>query len=149
MVKVAPEAVVMPKVVPRSIHPVSGRPSPSTSMICLLVAPAGMPEPVGAQPEVGWAAGAAVGAAVAGAGRAVSAAVVPAAGAVVACVVVVGTGELAVPGGDGVVPVGSVALGAAPHALNSSAPTSTVTMAAPRRVDIVLAQPGVRGLIGG
>src|ERR1035437_3453049 len=48
---VAPEAVVIPTLVPPLIHPVSGRPSPSTSMTCLVTAPAGTPVPAGAHPE--------------------------------------------------------------------------------------------------
>jgi len=47
----------MPKSREPPIHPVSGRPSPSTSMICLPVAPVaapvGLPFGVGAQPWVG------------------------------------------------------------------------------------------------
>jgi hypothetical protein len=84
---------------------------------------------------------------VAGAGRAVSTAVVPAAGAGPAWVVVVGGGELAVTGGDGVLTVGGVAVGPAPHALNSSPPTSAPATTTPRRVRIV-ARPGAWRLIG-
>jgi len=57
VLKVAPEAVVMPKRPDPPIHPVSGRPSSSTSMICLTVAPVaapvGLPFGVGAHPRPG------------------------------------------------------------------------------------------------
>jgi len=60
MLNVAPEAVVIPKFADPLIQPVSARPSPSTSMIGLLVASAGTPDPAAAHP---LATGAAVGAA--------------------------------------------------------------------------------------
>jgi hypothetical protein len=51
--KVAPEAVVMPKVrsAPAVIHAVSARPSPSTSTTSLLAAPSGIPPSVAGQPS--------------------------------------------------------------------------------------------------
>ncbi len=124
MLMVAPEAVVIPNVVPPLlIHPVSGCPSPSTSITCLVVAPVGTPLPVGTQPEV--AAGAA-----------------PAASAAVAMPVVgggpVGVGAdpvvvvvtVAVEGPAAVVGAGvAVGVGPDPQAVSSVAPNTAAARA--------------------
>jgi hypothetical protein len=127
---VAPEAVVIPTLVPPLIHPVSGRPSPSTSMTCLVTAPAGTPVPAGAHPEDSAVAGVV----------AVPALVAPE--AVVDAVPVVGwADELAV-----VVTGPGAADWLEPQALSASPPNSAAATAAEVRVRIAFSKPWSRNL---